>query len=85
MLLRATRLDTLLIDANDGFSTTSVDLQSGTYYRLRLQGDGRDDYTIQFGEFIDSVWLERITIEDVEFTISRLNELTLTGEVVGVH
>jgi hypothetical protein len=79
-MLRATRLETLFIDANDGFSNTRYQLESGIYYRLRLQGDGRDEYTIRFGEFLDNVWLERIKIEDVEFAVSNLAELTLAGE-----
>ena len=77
---RATRLDTVLIDANTGFSNKLFTLKTGEYYRWRFQGDGRDEYTLIIPELFKHAWLERIVVEDVEIPVSNLSEFTLEGE-----
>lgn len=77
---RATRLDTVIIDANTGFSNTLYTLKTGMYYRWRFQGDGRDEYTLVIPELFKHAWLERIIVEDIEIPLNTLSEFTLEGE-----
>lgn len=77
---RAERLETLIIDANLGFSVKQYALETGVYYRWRIQGDGRDEYTVTIPDFFTNSWLERIIIDDIEIPLSRLAEFTLEGE-----
>lgn len=80
LTLRAMRLEPLLIDASEGFSEKQYVLKTGVYYRWRIQGDGRDEYTFIIPELFDHAWLEKVVIEDIELPISQLKEITLEGE-----
>jgi hypothetical protein len=80
LTLRALRLEPLLIDAAEGFSEKRYVLETGVYYRWRIQGDGRDEYTFVIPELFDNAWLEKVVIEDIELPISELKEITLEGE-----
>lgn len=62
---RAERLDTLLIDAVDGFSTKSYSIETGVYYRWRISSDGRGDYTLVAPDLFRESWIDQVVIEDV--------------------
>ncbi|MFT5894881.1 MAG: hypothetical protein ACI8VW_001754 [bacterium] len=80
LTLRALRLEPLLIDAAEGFSQKQYELETGVYYRWRIQGDGRDEYTFVIPELFDHAWLEKVVIEDVELPVNHLKEIVLEGE-----
>lgn len=63
---RAIRLDAVEIDAVNGFSITSINLETGKFYRLRIVSDGRDEYKFMAPELFENSWIEQISIEDKE-------------------
>lgn len=77
---RAERLETLVIDAEAGFSVRRYELQAGTYYRWRISTDGRDAYTITAPELFSESWVDKITIEDTELRVSGLISLSFEDE-----
>ncbi|MFZ7091241.1 hypothetical protein [Primorskyibacter sp. 2E233] len=77
---RAERLETLVIDAETGFSVTQYELQAGIYYRWRIATDGRDDYTVTATGLFSESWIDKITIDDTTLRVSGLNSLTFEEE-----
>jgi hypothetical protein len=55
-------------------------LETGVYYRWRIQGDGRDEYTFAIPTLFDNAWLEKVVIDDVELPINQLKQIILEGE-----
>ena len=41
---RAERLEEIKIDGAEGFSVSEINLETGTFYRLRITSDGKDEY-----------------------------------------
>lgn len=63
---RAERLETLLINAADGFSKKSYLLETGKFYRWRINSDGRDEYKLMAPELFANSWIEQVSIDDRE-------------------
>jgi hypothetical protein len=63
---RATRLPALVIDGAKGFSVTSYEIETGTYYRWRIESDGRGEYKLLAPELMRNAWVDQVSIEDKE-------------------
>jgi hypothetical protein len=63
---RAERLKELEINAAEGFSVTSYEIETGKFYRWRIESDGRDEYKLLAPELMRNVWIEQVSIEDKE-------------------
>jgi len=63
---RATRLETMTIDAADGFSIRNYEVESGTYYRWRIESDGRDEYKLVAPGLFRESWVDEVVIEERE-------------------
>jgi hypothetical protein len=63
---RAERLPELLINAVEGFSVTTYEIETGQFYRWRIVSDGRDEYKLLAPELMRNSWVEQVSIEDKE-------------------
>jgi hypothetical protein len=63
---RATRLDPLVLDAATGFSITSYEIETGTYYRWRIRSDGLEEYMLVAPGLFRNSWIDQVVIEDKE-------------------
>ena len=63
---RATRLDPLILDAASGFSIKQFEIETGVYYRWRIQSDGLEEYKIVAPDFFPEIWVDQVVIEDKE-------------------
>jgi hypothetical protein len=63
---RAERLEEIKIDGAEGFSVSEIDLETGTFYRLRITSDGKDEYFFSAPNFFNSIWFDQIVINDLE-------------------
>jgi hypothetical protein len=63
---RATRLETLNLDASDGFSVTSYEVETGVYYRWRIESDGLEEYKLLAPGLFRESWIDQVVIEDRE-------------------
>jgi len=63
---RATRLESLMIEAASGFSIKSYKIETGVYYRWRIESDGLDEYRLLAPGLFRESWIEQIVIEDIE-------------------
>jgi len=63
---RAERLPPLMLDAAEGFSIKTYEIETGRFYRWRIVGDGREEYRLQAPELFRNAWIEQIVIADKE-------------------
>ena len=63
---RAERLEPLKLDAAAGFSIKSYELETGTYYRWRIESDGGDEYAFVAPELFRNSWIDQVSIDDRE-------------------
>lgn len=63
---RATRLEPLVLDAAAGFSVTRYELETGVYYRLRIESDGLEEYKFLAPGLFRESWVDQVVIEDRE-------------------
>ena len=63
---RAERLPELRIDGAEGFSVTRYEVETGTYYRWRIESDGRDEYKLLAPELMRNSWVDQVSIDDKE-------------------
>jgi len=63
---RADRLEPLILDAAEGFSIKSFEIETGKFYRWRITSDGREEYKLQFPELMRNSWVEQVSIEEKE-------------------
>jgi hypothetical protein len=63
---RAERLPELAIDGAEGFSVTRYEIETGQFYRWRIESDGRDEYKLLAPELMRNSWIEQVSIEDKE-------------------
>ena len=66
LAVRATRLPPLVIDGAKGFSVKSYEIETGTYYRWRIESDGRGEYKLLAPELMRNSWVNQVVIEDKE-------------------
>jgi hypothetical protein len=77
---RATRLATLSITAESGFSVKSYDVESGTYYRWRIESDGLEEYKLVAPELFAESWIDQVVIEGREVKPSGLHAVEFDEE-----
>lgn len=77
---RAIRLETMQIDANEGFSITSYELVTGQLYRWRIESDGRDEYELLAPTLFSQTWIQQIASEEFAIRASGINAIELEGE-----
>lgn len=63
---RATRLEVLGLDASKGFSVTSYTVETGVYYRWRIESDGLEEYKLLAPGLFRESWIDQVVIEDRE-------------------
>lgn len=63
---RATRLDPLELNAADGFSIKTYEIETGVYYRWRIVSDGLEEYKIVAPDFFPEIWVDQVVVEDKE-------------------
>lgn len=63
---RAERLEPLLLNAAEGFSIAKYEIETGVYYRWRIESDGREEYKLLAPELFRNSWIDQISIEDKE-------------------
>lgn len=66
LAMRAERLPTLEINGADGFSIRSYEIETGKFYRWRIESDGRDEYKLLAPELMRNAWVEQVSIEGKE-------------------
>ena len=52
--------------AASGFSKKTYEIETGKFYRWRIESDGRDEYKLLAPELMRNSWVEQIVIEDKE-------------------
>ena len=63
---RATRLEPLQIKGDLTFEPKEFQLETGKYYRWRIESDGGDEFMIQAPELFRNVWINQIVVNDLE-------------------
>ena len=63
---RAERLPPLTLDAVQGFSIKTYEIETGRFYRWRIVSDGREEYKLLALELFRNAWIDQIVIEDKE-------------------
>lgn len=63
---RADRLETLLLNAAEGFSKKSYEVETGNYYRWRIESDGLEEYKLLAPELFRESWIDQVVIEERE-------------------
>ncbi len=66
LAVRAVRLPPLTLDAADGFSVKTYEIETGQFYRWRIVSDGREEYKLRAPELFRNAWIDQIVIEDKE-------------------
>jgi len=63
---RATRLDPLMLTGDLGFSVSSYELETGIYYRWRIESDGGEEFLVLAPGLMRNSWINQIVIDDKE-------------------
>lgn len=63
---RGTRLDPLKLTGDLGFSVTEYKIETGKYYRWRIESDGGEEFMIQAPELMRNIWIDQIIINKIE-------------------
>jgi hypothetical protein len=63
---RAERLESLVLDGVEGFSVRRYEIETGVYYRWRIESDGREEYKLLAPELFRNSWIGQVSIEDKE-------------------
>lgn len=63
---RATRLEPLFLNANSGFSVSRYELETGVYYRWRIESDGLEEYKLVAPDLFRESWVDQVVIDDLE-------------------
>lgn len=66
LAVRAERLEPLKLDAAEGFSIKSYEIETGQFYRWRIVSDGREEYKLLAPELFRNSWIDQVVIEDKE-------------------
>jgi hypothetical protein len=77
---RATRLEPLLIDAADGFSQKRYEIETGVYYRWRIESDGLEEYKLLAPGLFRESWIDQVVIEDREVKPMGLHAVEFDAE-----
>jgi hypothetical protein len=63
---RAERLAPLALNAAEGFSIRAYEIETGVYYRWRIESDGREEYKLRAPELFRNAWIDQVSIDDKE-------------------
>jgi hypothetical protein len=66
LAVRAERLDPLKLNAVEGFSIKTYEIETGRFYRWRIESDGREEYKLLAPELWRHAWIDQVVIEDKE-------------------
>jgi len=77
---RAARLDPLTLDAGAGFSVNRYEIETGVYYRWRIESDGLEEYKLLAPGLFRESWIDQVVIEDREVKPMGLHALEFDDE-----
>lgn len=77
---RAERLETRVLDAAGGVSIKEYELETGVFYRWRIESDGREEYKLVAPDLFRNVWIEQVSIEDKEVKPAGLHAVEFDDE-----
>ena len=63
---RATRLEPLVMDIDLNFSVKEYQLETGQYYRWRIESDGGDEFFIKAPGLFRNAWIYKVVINKIE-------------------
>ena len=63
---RPERLETLLLGADLSFSVKEYQLETGEYYRWRIESQGGEEFMVRAPDLFRNAWIEQVVINDVE-------------------
>ncbi len=63
---RPERLETLLLGADLSFSVKEYLLETGEYYRWRIESQGGEEFMLRAPDLFRNAWIEQVVINDVE-------------------
>lgn len=63
---RATRLDPLVLGADLSFSVKEFRLETGKYYRWRIESKGGEEFLVQSPGLFRNSWVNQVVIDDIE-------------------
>lgn len=63
---RAERIEPLVLNASTGFSVTRYEIETGVYYRWRIESDGLEEYKLLAPGLFRESWIDQVVIEDKE-------------------
>lgn len=66
----ATRLEPLVVKGDLTFEPKEFQLETGKYYRWRIQSDGGEEFMIQAPELFRNIWINQVVIDDLEVHMS---------------
>ena len=79
---RATKLEPLVLgnDQNDFFmSVKEYKLETGKYYRWKVEASGKREYNLVAPEFWRNAWIRQVAVGELEIKTSTLEELDFDG------
>ena len=79
---RPTDLPTLVMDANLNFSVKEYKIETGLYYRWKIESKGGDEFQLFMPDFFRNVWINQIVVSDVEFKTSTLYSIEFDSPAV---
>lgn len=65
---RAERLEPLVLGADLSFSVTEYQLETGKYYRWRIESEGGEEFAVRSPELFRNSWIDQVIINDIEVT-----------------
>lgn len=77
---RAERLEPLRIEAEAGLSPARFVLDSGVYYRWRIESDGLFEYRLRAPELFREAWIDKVVVDDVEIEAPALRAIAFGDE-----
>lgn len=63
---RATRLEALVLKGDLSFSVTEYKLETGKYYRWRIESDGGEEFLVMSPGLMRNSWINQVVIDDKE-------------------
>ncbi len=77
---RAERMEPLVLDAAAGFSVTRYEVETGVYYRWRIESDGLEEYKLLAPGLFRESWIDQVVIEDKEIKPFGLHAVEFDNE-----
>lgn len=59
-------LPDLLLSSGKPVHEGTIELKSGTYYRMKIVSDGTAEMALSGGDFFRSIWVNEIVVNDIE-------------------